>query len=95
MQIFVSGVGAGTQTLDVCGTDSIESVKHQVECLHGIPSTHQRLIFASKQLEEGRVLSDYNIENAATLHLNLRIMGGIDFQNRAGVKFGGGECKII
>jgi splicing factor 3A subunit 2 len=74
----------------VCGGDSIESVKQQVEDIHGVPSTHQRLIFASKQLEEGRVLSDYNIQNAATLHLNLRLMGGIDFQNRAGVKFGGG-----
>ena len=77
MQIFVKGLTGKTFTYQVKSSDDIYSIKKQIQQNQGMSADEQRLIFAGEQLEDHKTFFDYKISCDSTLHLCLRLCGGM------------------
>jgi hypothetical protein len=77
MQVFVKNLAGRTITLDVTPSLSITNFKTLVSLRENIPNDLLRLVFAGKQLEDHRLLRDYNVQRESTLHLALGLRGGM------------------
>jgi ubiquitin len=77
MQLFVKTLTGKTVSIEVEEGESIEDVKAKIAEKEGIPPEQQRLIFGGQQLQDAKTLDDYDVGDDATLHLVLRLRGGM------------------
>ena len=78
MQIFIVTPEGKTITFEVSASDTISSLKAKIQDKQGISPEHQRLIFGGKQLEDEYTFSQYNIIKNSSLHMILRLPGGME-----------------
>eukprot|EP01084_Bolivina_argentea_P238027 399905_1 len=95
MQIFIKTLTGKTITVDIDPNDSVYSIKLKIQHKEGIPIKQQRLIYAGRQLENHRNLTDCNIYKESTLHLVLRLRGTLEVIKTCVITTVNGTCMMV
>eukprot|EP00347_Sterkiella_histriomuscorum_P006632 403352030 len=77
VQIFVRTLTGKTITIEVELDDTIECIRAKIQDKPGMPPDHIRLVFGGKKLQDGKILSDYGLQKESTIHMVLRLRGGM------------------
>lgn len=94
MQLFVKTLTGKTVSIEVEEGESIEDVKAKIAEKEGIPPEQQRLIFGGQQLQDQKTLKDYDVGDDATLHLVLRLRGGMGVKQMFDKVTGRGSFEV-
>ena len=77
LYVYVKTLTGKTLTLTVEGYHTTDTVKRIIQAKEGMPSDQLRLIYAGKQMEDDRMVCEYNIQPGSSIHLVLRLRGGM------------------
>lgn len=83
--IYVKNLTGRTIDFQITHQMSVEELKMKIQEKDGTPVEQQRFIFAGKDFKDSMLLGMYNITKDSTIHLVLRLRGGMHHITSTGI----------